>query len=104
MSDKIKIGIIEKGDLKYTNKKKDLISKEISRTISIKPQIDNGDILGQKSVKILKSDSMFDIIKRTKKTGGTLMVDVIHNIMTNNIKLIKTKSLLIKNVYEKLKK
>jgi hypothetical protein len=27
------------------NKKKDLISKEISRTISIKPQIDNGDIL-----------------------------------------------------------
>ena len=27
------------------NKKKDLISKEISRTVSIKPQIDNGDIL-----------------------------------------------------------
>ena len=27
------------------NKKKDLISKEISRTVSIKPQINNGDIL-----------------------------------------------------------
>ena len=27
------------------SEKKDLISKEISRTISIKPQIDNGDIL-----------------------------------------------------------
>ena len=54
-------------------------------------EIDNGDILGQKSVEILKTDSMFDIIKRTKKTGGTLMVDVIHNIMTNNIKLIKNK-------------
>ncbi len=54
-------------------------------------EIDNGDILGQKSVEILKTDSMFDIIKRTKKTGGNLMVDVIHNIMTNNIKLIKNK-------------
>jgi methionyl-tRNA formyltransferase len=54
-------------------------------------QIDNGDILGQKSVEILKTDSMFDIIKRTKNIGGTLMVNVIHNIMTNNIKLVKNK-------------
>jgi methionyl-tRNA formyltransferase len=54
-------------------------------------EIDNGDILGQKSVKILKTDTMLDIIKRTKKIGGTLMVDVIHDIMTNNIKLIKNK-------------
>lgn len=54
-------------------------------------EIDNGDILGQKSVKILKTDSMFDIIKRTKKIGGILMVDVIHNILNNNIKLIKNK-------------
>ena len=54
-------------------------------------EIDNGDILGQKSVKILKTDSMFDIIKRTKKIGGILMVDVINDIMTNNIKLVKNK-------------
>jgi len=54
-------------------------------------EIDNGDILGQKSVDILKTDSMLDIIKRTKKIGGILMVDVIHDIMTNNIKLVKNK-------------
>ena len=54
-------------------------------------EIDNGDILGQKSVEILKTDSMLDIIKRTKKIGGSLMLDVIHNIMTDNIKLIKNK-------------
>ena len=54
-------------------------------------EIDNGDILGQKSVEILKSDSMLDIIKRTKMIGGRLMVDVIHDIMTNNVKLVKNK-------------
>lgn len=54
-------------------------------------EIDNGDILGQKSVKILKSDTMFDIIKRTKEIGGVLMINVIRNIMTNNFKLIKNK-------------
>lgn len=54
-------------------------------------KIDNGDILGQKSVEILKTDSMFDIIKKTKRIGGSLMVDVIHNIKTNNIELIKNK-------------
>jgi methionyl-tRNA formyltransferase len=54
-------------------------------------EIDNGDILGQKSVEILKSDSMFDIIRRTKKIGGILMVDVIRDIMINNIKLKKNK-------------
>lgn len=54
-------------------------------------EIDNGDILGQKSVEILESDSMFDIIKRTKMIGGRLMVDVIHDIMTNNVKLVKNK-------------
>tara|TARA_B100001175_G_C19360966_1_gene567074 strand:+ start:83 stop:862 length:780 start_codon:yes stop_codon:yes gene_type:complete len=66
--------------------------KETGATVHyMDDEIDNGDILGQKSVKILKSDSMFDIIKRTKKIGGTLMVNVIHDIMTNNIKLIKNK-------------
>ena len=66
--------------------------KETGATVHfMDDEIDNGDILGQKSVEIFKSDSMFDIIKRTKKTGGTLMVNVIHNIMTNNIKLIKNK-------------
>ncbi|MDC0463669.1 formyltransferase family protein [Flavobacteriaceae bacterium] len=66
--------------------------KETGATIHfMDDEIDNGDILGQKSVEILKADSMFDIIKRTKKTGGNLMVDVIYNIMTNNIKLIKNK-------------
>ena len=66
--------------------------KETGATVHfMDDEIDNGDILGQKSVEILKTDSMFDIIKRTKRTGGTLMVDVIHNIMTNNIKLIKNK-------------
>jgi folate-dependent phosphoribosylglycinamide formyltransferase PurN len=54
-------------------------------------EIDNGDILGQKSVEILKTDSMLDIIKRTKTIGGVLMVDVIKDIMTNNIKLVKNK-------------
>ena len=54
-------------------------------------EIDNGDILGQKSVEILKTDSMLDIIKKTKKIGGFLMVDVINDIMTNNIKLLKNK-------------
>ena len=66
--------------------------KETGATVHyMDDEIDNGNILGQKSVDILKTDSMFDIIKRTKKTGGTLMVDVIHSIMTNNIKLIKNK-------------
>ena len=54
-------------------------------------EIDNGDILGQKSVEISESDSMFDIIKRTKMIGGKLMVNVIHDIMTNNVKLVKNK-------------
>jgi methionyl-tRNA formyltransferase len=54
-------------------------------------EIDNGDILGQKSVEILKTDSMLDIVMRTKKIGGNLMVDVIYDIMTDNIKLLKNK-------------
>ena len=54
-------------------------------------EIDNGDILGQKSCEILNTDSMLDIIKRTKKIGGDLMVDVIHDIMTDNINLVKNK-------------
>ncbi len=37
--------LMYKNQFNECNKKKDLISKEISRTISIKPQIDNGDIL-----------------------------------------------------------
>lgn len=66
--------------------------KETGATVHyMDDEIDNGDILGQKSVKILKSDTMFDIIKRTKEIGGNLMVDVIHNIMTDNITLIKNK-------------
>ena len=52
-------------------------------------EIDNGDILGQKPVEILESDSMFDIIKRTKMIGGELMVEVIHDIITNNVRLVK---------------
>ena len=66
--------------------------KETGATVHyMDDEIDNGDILGQKSVKILKSDTMFDIIKRTKEIGGNLMVDVIYNIMTDNITLIKNK-------------
>ena len=43
--------------------------KETGATVHyMDDEIDNGDILGQKSVKILKTDSMFDIIKRTKNT------------------------------------
>ena len=34
-----------KNQFSECNKKKDLISKEISRATNIKPQIDNGDIL-----------------------------------------------------------
>jgi len=66
--------------------------KETGATVHyMDTEIDNGDILGQKSVEILESDSMFDIIKRTKMIGGRLMVDVIHDIMTNNVKLVKNK-------------
>ena len=66
--------------------------KETGATVHyMDDEIDNGDILGQESVEILKSDSMFNIIKRTKKVGGRLMVNVIHDIMTDNIKLVRNR-------------
>lgn len=66
--------------------------KETGATVHyMDDEIDNGDILGQKSVNILNTDSMFDIIKRTKKVGGKLMLEVIDNINTNKIKLKKNK-------------
>ncbi len=66
--------------------------KETGATVHyMDDEIDNGDILGQKSLEILKSDSMFDIIKKTKEVGGRLMLEVLHDIMTNNIKLVKNK-------------
>jgi len=52
-------------------------------------EIDNGDILGQIRIEILKSDSMLDIIKRTKKIGGQLMVNVINDIKNDNVQLLK---------------
>lgn len=54
-------------------------------------EIDNGDLLGQIKIEILKSDSMLDIIKRTKKIGGQLMVDVINDIKNDNVQLLKNK-------------
>jgi len=66
--------------------------KETGATVHyMDDEIDNGDILCQESIKILKTDSMLDIIIRTKKIGGAIMLDVIHDIMTDNIKLIKNK-------------
>jgi len=64
--------------------------KETGATVHyMDDEIDNGDILGQKSVTILESDSMLDIIRRTKTLGGSLMLNVIHNIMTDNTEVIK---------------
>lgn len=64
--------------------------KETGATVHyMDDQIDNGDILGQKSVEILSTDSMFDIIRRTKKVGGILMVNVIYDIMTDKFQLIQ---------------
>lgn len=54
-------------------------------------EIDNGDILGQSKVEIMDTDSMFNIIKKTKKAGGKLMVDVVNDINNNTVKLIKNK-------------
>ena len=66
--------------------------KETGATIHfMDDKIDNGKILAQKSINILESDSMFDIIKRTKKIGGKLMVKTIKNIKNHNVILKKNK-------------
>jgi methionyl-tRNA formyltransferase len=48
-------------------------------------KIDNGKILAQIEIDITDCQSMFQVIQRTKKIGGKLMVDVIEQIRTGNI-------------------
>lgn len=40
-------------------------------------KIDNGLILNQESIEINKSDSMFEVLKKTKNLGGILMIKTI---------------------------
>ena len=66
--------------------------KETGATVHyMDDKIDNGDILGQKIVEIREVDSMLDIIKRTKAVGGSLMVDIIYDLMNNNCELSQNK-------------
>lgn len=46
-------------------------------------KIDNGMILGQAKVPIDRGMSMLDLIRRTKKRGGELMVEVIQQIQND---------------------
>lgn len=43
-------------------------------------RIDNGAILGQRSITIPKQVSMYDLIRLTKDVGGNLMVDVLREL------------------------
>lgn len=73
--------------------------KETGATVHfMDSKIDNGKILGQKTVNILKSDTMFDVIKRTKEVGGELMVEVIRNIKDDNI-FLKNNKVISKNYF-----
>ncbi|MDR0610075.1 MAG: hypothetical protein LBG58_08200 [Planctomycetaceae bacterium] len=48
-------------------------------------KIDNGKILAQVKIDISDCQSMFQVIRKTKKIGGQLMVDVIEQIHNENI-------------------
>jgi methionyl-tRNA formyltransferase len=48
-------------------------------------KIDNGKILAQIKIDISNCRSMFQVIRKTKKIGGQLMVDVIEQIRNGNI-------------------
>ena len=48
-------------------------------------KIDNGNILGQEEVDISDCPSMFQVIRKTKKIGGDLMVRVVEKIRSGQI-------------------
>jgi methionyl-tRNA formyltransferase len=48
-------------------------------------KIDNGKILAQIKIDISDCQSMFQVIQKTKKIGGQLMVDVVEQIQNGNI-------------------
>lgn len=49
-------------------------------------KIDNGAILGQVTIPMPESPTMFKVIRQTKQVGGYLMVSVINDIFYGNIK------------------
>ncbi len=54
-------------------------------------KIDNGKILGQKTVSISPNETMFTLIKKTKEIGGNVMCEVLSNIHNNTLEVIDNK-------------
>lgn len=54
-------------------------------------KIDNGLILNQEKIKIDKNSSMFDIIKKTKRVGGKLMLKSIIDLKEDMVKVRENK-------------
>lgn len=48
-------------------------------------RIDNGGILGQEVVAIVPGSTMLDVIRKTKRVGGDLMVRVVREIAAGTV-------------------
>jgi methionyl-tRNA formyltransferase len=48
-------------------------------------KIDNGQSVGQMKIDISDCQSMFQVIQKTKKIGGDLMVEIIEQIQNGNV-------------------
>jgi methionyl-tRNA formyltransferase len=48
-------------------------------------RIDNGGILGQEIVPIERNATMLDVIRRTKRVGGDLMVQTVRQIASGTM-------------------
>jgi methionyl-tRNA formyltransferase len=60
--------------------------KETGATVHyMDDKIDNGKILGQTKIDISDCQSMFQVIQKTKKIGGNLMVEIIEQIRNGNV-------------------
>ena len=61
-------------------------------TFFIDDEIDTGDILLQKKIKINKTDNAEDLYKSLSKTGSLLMHKTINRVLNNSIKPIRQES------------